>query len=313
MIKNGVSDKSMIYQIKKNPVISFIQKNGTGYLFCAPLILAILIFVLYPMIQVVIFGFQFTNGISGRFVGLANYRWILNDSLFWSAMRNTAYMAFLSIVINISVCFVIASLINSLVIFKGFFKSLYFLPNVVSAVAVSMVFGFLFFPTGAGVINSFLGRFGIGPVGWLVLPQIAPLSMVLMGLWRSVGFDTILFLAGLQSIPREIYEASEVDGAGAITKWWYITIPSMKPIFVFMIMLMTIGQMQRFDDLWMIGGVAGNPGGALQTVVMYVYRNAWVAREVGAASAASVILFVTIMIITLLNNKVLNKDYGTGS
>lgn len=301
-------NKNEVLYKKKNPVVTFINQNGTGYLLCAPLLLGIFIFVFYPMLQVILYSFEATNGISGRFIGFANYKWILKDKLFWTALRNTAYMAVMGVTINIVVCFIIASLLNSLTLTKNFFKSLYFLPNVVSAVAVSMLFGFLLFPTGAGIVNSFLGLFGISPVGWLVSPRLAPLSMVLMGLWRSIGFDTILFLAGLQSIPQEIYEAGEVDGAGSLQRWWHITIPNMRPIFVFMIMMMCISTLRRFDDIWMIGGVGGNPGGSLQTVVLYIYRNAWVAQEVGTASAASVALFLVIMAITVLNNKVLNRD-----
>ncbi|MCL1796016.1 MAG: sugar ABC transporter permease [Clostridia bacterium] len=293
---------------KRNPISSFIKKNGSGYLLCAPLLLGIFIFVFYPMLQVILYSFQATNGMSGRYIGVGNYRWILNDKMFWASLKNTAYMAVMAIVIDVVVCFCVASLINSVIRTKNFFKSLYFLPNVVSAVAVSLLFNFLFFPTKAGIINSFLGLFGIAPVGWLVKPAIAPFSMVIMGLWRSVGYDTILFLAGLQSIPREIYEAGEVDGATGLQRWWYITIPSMRPIIVFIVMMLTISTMRRFDDIWMIGGVGGNPGGSLQTVVLYIYRNAWVAREVGTASAASVVLFLVVFIVTLLNNKLLNRD-----
>ena len=129
-----------------------------------------------------------------------------------------------------------------------------------------------------------------------------------MGLWRSVGYDTILFLAGLQSIPGEIYEAGSIDGATGIQKWWYITIPNMKGTFAFMIMMLTISTMRRFDDVWMIGGSAGNPAGTLDTAVMYIFRNSWLSREVGVASAAAVILFIITMILTAINNKVTSGD-----
>ena len=128
-----------------------------------------------------------------------------------------------------------------------------------------------------------------------------------MGLWRSVGYDTILFLAGLQSIPGEIYEAASIDGASGIQKWWYITIPNMKPTFTFMIMMLTISTLRRFDDVWMIGGTAGNPGGKLDTMVMYIYRSSWLSREVGIASAAAVVLFIITFALTMLNNYVFNR------
>jgi len=292
---------------KKNPVVRFIKENGAGYLLCAPLLLSIFIFVMYPMLQMILYSFQATNGISGRFNGISNYRWIFNDRLFWSAMFNTGRMAVFGIVLNIVVCFVIASLINNLIRGKGIFKSLYFLPNVVSAVAVAMLFNFLLYASSSGIVNRFLSWFGVAPIGWLVSPSLAPFSMVLMGLWRSMGYDTILFLAGLQSIPREIYEAAEVDGAGGLKKWWSITIPSMRPVFVFVIMMMTISQMRRFEDIYMIGGVGGNPGGALSTMVLYVYRTAMISKVVGIGSAAAVVMFVIILAVTMFNNSVLNR------
>jgi len=274
------------------------------------MILAILIFVLYPMIQVVIYSFQSTNGISASWAGVKNYKWVLTDKLFWNAAWNTVYMALFGVIIDVIVCFVVASLINSVAAkaAKNIFKGLYFLPNVVSSVAVAMLFNFIFYPTENGILNYALGMFGISPIGWLVNPKLARFSIVIMGLWRSVGYDTILFLAGLQSIPGEIYEAASIDGASGIQKWWYITIPNMKPTFTFMIMMLTISTLRRFDDVWMIGGGAGNPAGKLDTFVMYIYRNSWLSREVGVASAAAVVLFVITMTLTILNNYVFNRN-----
>lgn len=301
---NAVSVKNTAGRKRFN---TFFKRNMTGYLLCAPLLLGIFIFVFYPMVQVLIYSFQSTNGISGTFNGLSNYKWIFQDDMFWTALKNTVYMAVLAVILDIIVCFVLASLINSLTFGKNFFKSLYFLPNVVSSVAVAMLFNFLFYPSQNGVINYFLSFLGIDPVGWLVSPSTARLSIVIMGLWRSVGYDTILFLAGLQSIPREIYDAAAVDGANGLQKWWYITIPNMKPTFTFMIIMQTISTLRRFDDVWLIGGIGGNPGGTLQTMVLYIYRNAWTSRDVGIASAASVFLFILLLAVTILNYKVMNS------
>ena len=105
-----------------------------------------------------------------------------------------------------------------------------------------------------------IGLFGLDPVGWFTNPEVARYSIVLMSLWGALGYNTIIFLAGLQSVPRDLYEAAEVDGAGTYRKWWYITIPYLRPIFVFMLIMGTIGGMKRFTDVWLIGGTAGNPG-----------------------------------------------------
>lgn len=294
---------------KKKKTNRFNQ-NFTGYLLVAPMLLALCAFVFYPMIQVVIYSFQKTNGISATWRGFKNYAWVIKDSMFWNALGNTIYMAVIAVILDVIVCFVVASMINSISnkAVKNLFKGVYYLPNVVSSVAVAMLFNFIFYPTENGILNYFLGVFGISPIGWLVNPKLSRLSIVIMGLWRSVGYDTILFLAGLQSIPGEIYEAAAIDGASGLQKWWHITIPNMKGTFAFMIMMLTISTMRRFDDVWMIGGSAGNPAGTLDTAVMYIFRNSWLSREVGVASAAAVILFIITMILTAINNKVTSGD-----
>ncbi|MBR6791253.1 MAG: sugar ABC transporter permease [Oscillospiraceae bacterium] len=294
---------------KKKKATQFTQ-NFTGYLLVAPMIFALCAFVFYPMIRVVIYSFQKTNGISATWRGFKNYAWVIKDNMFWNALWNTFYMAVIAVILDVIVCFICASMINSISnkAVKNLFKGVYYLPNVVSSVAVAMLFNFIFYPSENGILNYALGMVGIPPIGWLTNPKISRLSIVIMGLWRSVGYDTILFLAGLQSIPGEIYEAGAIDGATGLQKWWYITIPNMKGTFAFMIMMLTISTMRRFDDVWMIGGSAGNPAGTLDTAVMYIFRNSWLSREVGVASAAAVILFIITMILTAINNKVTSGD-----
>ena len=210
--------------------------------------------------------YEFSSDIRAQFirnlVGLSNYRYALEDSLFWQALTNTFVMGIWSVLLGIALSFVLASLINNLKwhLGRNFFKAVYFLPNVVSGVATSLLFSFLFFPSKEGLINFVIGLFGIDPVGWFTNPEVARYSIVLMSLWGALGYNTIIFLAGLQSVPRDLYEAAEVDGAGTYRKWWYITIPYLRPIFVFMLIMGTIGGMKRFTDVWLIGGTAGNPG-----------------------------------------------------
>jgi multiple sugar transport system permease protein len=283
----------------------FMRKNGAGYVMVAPMVVGILVFVVYPMIKALLYSFERTNGIVAKWVGIKNYVWIFNDAVFWKSVYNTFYMAVLSVVFSITVCFVLASLINSLSSGKNLFKGLYFLPNVVSVVAGAILFKYLFYPTDEGIVNFLLSKVGIQSVGWFTSPTIAPLSIVIMSIWRSMGYDTILFLAGLQSVPREHYEAASVDGAGSLRQWWYITIPSMKPIFVFVIIMATINSLKRFSDVYMIGGIGGNPGGSIQTIVLYIYRNAWQTSQVGIASAAGYMLFLFSLVFTIINFKLL--------
>ncbi len=173
-------------------------------------------------------------------------------------------MGFLSVVMGIAASFILASLINSVKWTKGkkhFQRNLLFLPNVISAVATTLLFSFLFAPTKEGLLNFVLGVFHISPIGWFTDPKYARFSIVLMSMWGALGYNTIIFIAGLQSVPRDLYEAAEVDGASGLKKWRYITIPYLRPIFVFMIIMGTIHAMKRFTDVWLIGGTAGNPGG----------------------------------------------------
>ncbi|MCM2999230.1 carbohydrate ABC transporter membrane protein 1 (CUT1 family) [Paenibacillus sp. VMFN-D1] len=302
------ADKRMTPKRKK----WFTRNDWTGYLFSAPLIIGVLAFAIYPMFAALFISFHQTSGLSlnGKWVGLSNYRYALEDPVFWQALTNTFLMGVLSVVLGIVLSFVLASLINNLKwnFGKNFFKAVYFLPNVVSAVATSLLFSFLFFPSKEGLLNFVLSWFGVHhPIGWFTNPEVSRYSIVLMSLWGALGYNTIIFLAGLQSVPRDLYEAAEVDGAGGYKKWLHITIPYLRPIFVFMLIMGTIGGMKRFTDVWLIGGTAGNPGGSLMTVVLYIYRNAFLASQMGLATAASYLLFIIILVLTavmmLLNRR----------
>lgn len=280
------------------------RNNKIGYVFVAPLVFGVLAFAVYPMFAALYLSFKQTSGaaLSGKWVGLSNYRYALYDPIFWKSLYNTFYMGILSVAFGIIVSFVLASMINSVKWPKGknFFKGIFFLPNVISAVATTLLFTFLFFPTKQGLLNFVLGLIHVDPVGWFTDPRFSRISIVLMSLWGALGYNTIIFIAGLQSVPRDLYEAAEVDGAGGLKKWWYITIPYMRPIFVFMLVMGTIGSMKRFTDVWLIGGTAGNPSGTMLTSVLYIYRNAFLAGQMGLATAASYLLFIVILILTVL-------------
>jgi len=279
-----------------------IRKNMAGYLFMLPLILGIAVFSIYPMISAFILSLhRSASGSGGDWVGFANYRYVMDDPAFWKSLYNTVYMGVLSVITGVGFSFILATVINNLLStrVKNLFKAIFFLPNVVSAVATSIVFTFLFYPSNEGLLNFAAGLFGIEPIGWFTNPTYAPLSIVLMNLWAALGYNTIIFIAGLQGVPKDLYEAAEVDGATPLRKWFYITIPYMRSIFVFMIIMGVINSMKRFTDVWLIGGTAGNPGESLMTSVLYIYRNAFVSSQMGVASAASYLLFVFIMLLTL--------------
>lgn len=288
---------------KKEKKLKLTSRDITGYLFTAPLLIGIFGFAIYPMVGALILSFKKSaSSYEGEWIGLQNYRYVLTDTNFWESLYNTFYMGILSVVLGVAISFILASLIYNIPSMKiqNFFKGVYFLPNVVSLVAASILFKFLFDPGEAGLLNYLLGAIGIEPIGWFTDPKFSRFSIVLMTLWGMLGYNTIIFFAALTSVPRDLYEAAEVDGANWLKKWVYITVPYLKPTIMFMVIISTINAMKRFTDVWLIGGTAGNPAGTLMTAVLYIYRNAFLSSQMGIATAASYILFTIILVLTLL-------------
>ncbi len=282
-----------------------IRRNDVnGYLFCAPLLLGIAVFSAYPMVSLLATSFRRVYGIGakGEWVGFANYEYALTDSVFWSSLVNTMYIGLFGMTFGTITAFIVASLINHVKWrrLQNWFKVIYFFPNVISVVAIAILFSFLFHPSPDGVLNGVLGLFHLEPIGWFSDPAYSRISIVIMGVWWSLGYNCIIFLAGLQSVPKELYEAAEVDGASGLRKWWSITIPFLRPIFVFFLVMGVLSAMKRFTDVWLIGGTAGNPDRTLMTSVMYIYRNAFVSAQMGLAAAASYLLFVVILFLAIL-------------
>jgi len=296
-IKEGHASK------KLNKKKLFTSTDIAGYVFSAPLVIGVLVFAIYPMVGALILSFQKAlSSFGGEWVGLSNYETVLTDSMFWKSLYNTLYMGVLSVVLGVSLSFILATLVHNIpwLKWRNFFKGIYFLPNVVSLVAASILFQLLFHPGSEGILNYVLGWIGIEPIGWFTNPSISRFSIVLMTLWGMLGYNTIIFIAAISSVPRDLYEAAEVDGATWYSKWLYITIPYLRPIIVFMVIVSTITAMKRFTDVWLIGGTAGNPAGSLMTVVLYIYRNAFLSSQMGVASAASYILFMIILVLSIL-------------
>lgn len=281
----------------------FTPTDWAGFVFSAPLVIGVLVFAIYPMFGALVLSFQkSTSSFGGTWTGLANYKFVLTDSVFWKSLYNTTYMGVLSVVLGVALSFILATFIHNIPWerTKNFFKGVYFLPNVVSLVATSILFQLLFSSGKEGILNYVLNWINLGPVGWFTNPDYARFSIVMMNLWGMLGYNTIIFIAALTSVPRDLYEAAEVDGANWFKKWYYITVPYLKPIILFMVIISTIGAMKRFTDVWLIGGTAGNPGGSLMTVVLYIYRNGFLSSQMGIATAASYILFMIILVLTVL-------------
>jgi multiple sugar transport system permease protein/cellobiose transport system permease protein len=286
--------------------LRWTRSDLAGYLFVLPSLAAVFLFFFYSSADVLVTSF-FRHQAFRRtgFAGLGNYIRVLNDTLFWKGVVNTLYMGALGLLIGLPFSLVIASLIKELPRGQGFFKSLFFIPIITSLIAATLMFQFILYPDRNGLVNVVLGLVGIRPLRWFASPTWAPIGVVLLNLWRGTGYNVVIWLAGLLSIPVELYEAAEIDGASRLRRWWSITIPSLEPIFVFLLVTGTIGALRRFAEVFAIGGEDGVPGGSLMTVVLYIYRYIGGADSVGnfgVATAASILLFVMIIALTILNS-----------
>lgn len=288
----------------------YARKSTMAYILLAPTLLGIILFQFYPVIESLRLSLYNTDYLTKFWVGLRNYTTILKDPDFYGSVYNTVYMGVMTLLINIPGAFVIASMINSCKWGKNFFKSAIYIPNIASIVAASTIFLGMFHPTDLGAMNYIFSLFGLGPYLWFSSIKLARITIVLMAVWQNIGYTSLIFLAGLQSVPAELYEASEVDGATRFKRWLYITIPNMKPIFAFVFITGTISAMQRFGDVWMVSGNTGQPGGTLRTIVLYIYTMGFQRTQFGLASAAAYLLFIMILILTLINTRLIrwNKD-----
>jgi len=278
------------------------ESQAIWYLFLLPTLLGVVCFMLYPIIESLRLSFFQSNGTIENWVGLRNYERVLSSATFWNAVYNTFYIGFFQILIAIPLGFVVASLINTLKWGQNLFKVLYFLPNVTSIVAAAMIFSFVLHPE-MGLLNYLLSSLGLPTTAWLTDPATAKWGVILLAVWHWLGFVIIIFLANLQAISPDQYEAAEIDGASGFQKWLYITIPNMTGTFAFLFITGWIGALQRFSDVFVIGGAGGSPARSLQTMVAFIYERGFGGFEFGIASAATYVLFVIILAFTFLNLK----------
>ncbi|MCM2675308.1 carbohydrate ABC transporter permease [Alkalicoccobacillus plakortidis] len=274
----------------------------TWLLFLAPTLIGILLFIVYPVFESVRLSFYSSNGTIENWVGLRNYERIIGASSFWNSVYNTFFIGFFQLLIAIPLGFILASMINRIQKFQSFFKVLFFLPNVTSIVAAAMIFAFVLQPE-LGLLNHFLSTIGLPTSTWLSDPSTSKWGVILLTVWHWLGFVIIICLANLQAISPELYEASEIDGASGLQQWFYITIPNMAGTFAFLIIMGWISGLQRFNEVFVLGGAGGSPNRSLQTMVAFIYERGFGGFEFGIASAATCLLFIIILLFTMLNLK----------
>ncbi|AGB41748.1 permease component of ABC-type sugar transporter [Halobacteroides halobius DSM 5150] len=272
-----------------------------GYLFILAPILVIGVFKLIPTFYAFFLSFQKWDLLTKpEFVGLKNYANLLDDKILAIAIKNTLFYTAFVVPIQMVLALVLALLVNQSVKFRTFFRASFFMPAVTASVVLSVIFLALY--SKIGLFNQILATLGLGTYDFMGNKSLALPSIMAMNIWSTAGYFMIVYLAGLQEIPEQLYESAEVDGASNWQKLWHITIPMLKPTSFFIAVMSVIGCLQIFDQVVVMTG-NGGPVHATTTMVFYIYRNAFKYFKMGYASAASFLLFVIIFTLTLIQKK----------
>ncbi|MBM7569970.1 sugar ABC transporter permease [Aquibacillus albus] len=307
MIKTTINTNSSAQIKTKRYFSESFKESFVGYLYVSPFFILFGIFGLFPILFSFYLGFQKWNGLNEmEFVGLNNYKLIYSDPVFWKAIYNTIIIGFLGCFPILVFSIILAFILNSAFVrLKSIFRVSLFMPYVTSTVAVAIVFGVIFSNMEFGIANLTFSWFGFEPIKWQVGEWAVKIAIACMVLWRWVGYNVIIFIAGLQSIPIELYEAATIDGATTRQQLFYITVPLLKPVIIFTVFLSTVGSLQLFTEpLIFLGRNAREEG---ITAVLYLWREAFNNMAFGTASAAAVTLFFIIIIVSFINYLITNR------
>jgi multiple sugar transport system permease protein len=285
----------------------FAGESAAAYAFLAPNMLLLLVFVLLPLGWALVVSLQQTNGFgAGTFVGLANYGHLFGDPLFWRSTLNTVLFTVIVTPLSMALGLGVAVLLNSVLPARGLFRSILITPMAISGVATALL-GLLLFDENNGVLDKLLMAVGLPAVCWQSGTTAAFASVVLVTLWWRVGFNMLIYLAGMQSIGPELYEAARLDGAGAWQRIRYVTVPLVGPSSFFLLILNVIYSFQVFDIIFVMTG--GGPQNATSVLVTYAYDQGFVTRDQGYAAAIGMVLLVLMLIFTAVQWRVSrNRD-----
>jgi multiple sugar transport system permease protein len=269
-----------------------------AWIFLTPALILLAVFIIWPIAY--LFYLSFTAGSftsTGTYlVGFKNYWRLLLNSDFWQVIGNTVYFAIATVIPSLILPLGLAVLLNRSLAFRGILRSAYFLPAIISLVAAGLGFRWLF--QASGPVNTLLGALGIAPIPWLGDTFWAMPVLILLSIWKQLGFNMVVFLAGLQAIPPSRYEAAELDGANGWQQFWHITIPGLRPTLIFVIITTVIFSLRSFEPVYVMTG--GGPLNSTNLLVYYIYQEAFGQFDFGyAAAGATVLLAVTLVLVYL--------------
>lgn len=279
-----------------------------GYLFSLPALVSLVVFLVGPIalaFSISFYHFSFLDPASRTFAGFANYTHLLQDPIFLRGLLNTTLYSFGVVPVQTVIALLLALIVNNLR-GKTFFRIAYYLPTVTSTVAVSVMFLFVFDPN--GLFNQFLALFGIHGPNYFNDPTLALPALMMMAVWSSVGQFMIIYLAGLQDIPQEMYEAAALDGASGVRLLRYITVPLLRRTTFLIVVMSLIGCFQMFDQSYVISGGSGGPVYSTTTVVLDLFNKGFKDMQMGYSAAMAFVLFAAILLLTLIQHYLIGRE-----
>lgn len=284
------------------------------YLFCYLGLLPVLALFVWlrvtPLASTINLSFHNWNLIRPNkpFIGLQNYMNLFSDRLFLMALRNTAIFAFATMIAGMILSLALAVALNRPSRLTGLYQTLYFLPVITPMVPVSVIWKWIYDP-GYGLLNYILSLFGVRPIGWLMYPNLALMSIIIMCVWKNLGYNMIMFLVGLKNIPAQYYEAAAIDGASRWQAFWRITLPLLKPILLYVLVTSTIDGFNIFTPVYvMTTGSQGAPGNAVRTLVFNIYEEGFRYFKMGYASSQAVMLLLIVLVLTVVQLRVFRGE-----
>jgi multiple sugar transport system permease protein len=281
--------------------------NITPYLLILPTYLLFLFFFLLPVFQSFVLSFYKWNGFSleRKFIGFSNYTRLFHDADFWNAAKNTLAYTIGTVPLSILAGLLLAILLSGNLKGVSLFRSIYFMPTIISMVAISVVWNWIYSPDSSGLANAFLKTLGFSKQSWLSDPKTALPALMIMGVWKNFGYGMVILLAGLKSIPTSLYEAASLDGADRWRQFKNVTFPLLRPTVAFLAIILTIQSFQVFDQVNIM--TQGGPVGSTEVIVSYLYKLGFGEFEMGYASAVAYVLFFIIMFITVIQRRLLDR------
>jgi multiple sugar transport system permease protein len=284
---------------KEGKFASWLDKDTfAAWVFLAPALIILAVFLFYPIAYLLYLSFttgSFTvKGV--EWIGWRNYLRLFTDADFWQVIGNTVYFTVGTVIPTIVIPLVLAVLLNQSLVWRGILRTAYFIPSITSLVAVGLGFRWLF--QTEGPVNNWLINLGLEPIPWLSDTFWAMPVLILLSSWKQLGFNLVVFLAGLQTIPQSRYEAAELDGANSWAKFWYITLPGLRPTIIFAFVTTAIFTLRSFEQVYIITG--GGPLNSTNILVYYIYEQAFARFEFGYAAAAATILLAIATIFVYL-------------